>query len=302
MVTRTVRPVEPSYGFTGDRALLSQASAHEHAHCDIELNLLGAGRMRYFFAGKLVDLPPGRWVAFWAAMPHQVIAVDGPGELLWVTVPISMFMAWELGEGFGQRLLHGEFLAEPRVRPGIVEQGREWIADLKAGAPDQRRIVALETEGLLRRMALERAGVRAAPEVAPADRPVIGARAQGAMVKIEHLSAWLAAHYRDEVDIAACAADAGLHPNYAMNLFRRTCGMTLWQYLTRLRLSHAQRLLLTTDRSVLDVAMDAGFGSQARFYVVFKRAYGLTPAAFRRRGGEMPAASPGAPPTQLPPH
>ncbi len=296
MASRPIRPVEPSYGFTGDRALLQAASPREHAHCDIELNLLATGRMRYFFAGKLIDLPPGRWVAFWAAMPHQVIAVDGPGELLWVTVPVSMFMAWELGEGFGQRLLHGEFLAEPRARAGIVEQGREWIDDLKHGASEARRIVALESEALVRRMALDIVtGTQGTSALVPDEKPLAPARAHRAMAKIEELSAWLAAHYRDEVDVADCAAAVGLHPNYAMNLFRRTCGMTLWQYLTRLRLSHAQRLLLTSDRGVLDIAMDAGFGSQARFYVVFKQAYGLTPAAFRRRGGEMPP--PAAPPS-----
>ena len=105
------------------------------------------------------------------------------------------------------------------------------------------------------------------------------------------MAQFVAEHYTESVRVADIAEVAGLHPNYAMNLFRRTCGMTLWQYLTRLRLSHAQRLLLTSDRGVLDIAMDAGFGSQARFYVVFKQAYGVTPAAFRRRGGDLPAAS-----------
>jgi AraC-like DNA-binding protein len=56
----------------------------------------------------------------------------------------------------------------------------------------------------------------------------------------------------------------------------------LRQYLERLRLTHTQRLLLTSDHDVLTIALDAGFGSLARSYVAFKRAFGETPPAYRR--------------------
>jgi len=42
-------------------------------------------------------------------------------------------------------------------------------------------------------------------------------------------------------------AAARRHPNYAMALFRRRCGITVSDYLTQLRVTHAQRLLLDGD-------------------------------------------------------
>ncbi|MBA3685836.1 MAG: helix-turn-helix domain-containing protein [Planctomycetes bacterium] len=96
------------------------------------------------------------------------------------------------------------------------------------------------------------------------------------------MAGWLATHYRDDVDISACAAAVGLHPGYAMTAFRRACGTTIRQYLERLRLAHAQRLLVLSDDDVLGIALAAGFGSLARFYVAFRRAHGTTPAAWRR--------------------
>ena len=74
---------------------------------------------------------------------------------------------------------------------------------------------------------------------------------------------------------------ARLHPKYAMKLFRRECGITLLQYLHQLRVSHAQRLLMTTGEQILDIALASGFGSAASFYEIFKQKTGSKPSAFR---------------------
>jgi AraC family transcriptional regulator, melibiose operon regulatory protein len=73
----------------------------------------------------------------------------------------------------------------------------------------------------------------------------------------------------------------GLNPNYAMTVFREGCGLSLWEYVTRLRISHAQRLLLTTDWTMERVALDCGFGSSSRFFAAFRRICGMTPRQYR---------------------
>jgi transcriptional regulator GlxA family with amidase domain len=97
--------------------------------------------------------------------------------------------------------------------------------------------------------------------------------------------ACLAAGYRQDCPLPLVARAAGMTPEASARLFRRTCGVTIHQYLVRLRLSHAHRLLLTTRREVLDIALDAGFGSLSRFYAAFTAAYGTTPGDLRRRAG-----------------
>jgi len=63
----------------------------------------------------------------------------------------------------------------------------------------------------------------------------------------------------------------------------------VWEYLTRLRVSHAQRLLITTDLKVLDIAMESGFASVAPFYAAFAaHTPGLRPLDYRRQ--HQPAA------------
>ena len=64
----------------------------------------------------------------------------------------------------------------------------------------------------------------------------------------------------------------GLHPNYAMNLFKKAFGTTLIDYITHHRVSHVQRLLATTDKKIVDIAFSSGFNSMSRFNEAFREA------------------------------
>jgi AraC-like DNA-binding protein len=57
---------------------------------------------------------------------------------------------------------------------------------------------------------------------------------------------------------------------------------TLTQYLTQHRLSHAQRLLATSNAKILSIAMESGFGSVSRFNDVFRTSFGCSPRAYRQ--------------------
>jgi AraC-like DNA-binding protein len=133
------------------------------------------------------------------------------------------------------------------------------------------RTCELEVEARLRRLSAKRAA-KAAP------RSEHKARRQ-----VESITAFLAENYRDDISTADIGRAVALHPNYAMTLFRRETGMSIWQYLIRLRLSHAQLMLLTTDKTVLAIALESGFGSLARFYAAFTRECGISPGEFRKR-------------------
>jgi AraC-like DNA-binding protein len=60
-------------------------------------------------------------------------------------------------------------------------------------------------------------------------------------------------------------------------------GRTFVAWVHEVRIGHACRLLTTTERPVLDIAMAAGFENLSNFNRVFRRLRGCTPRAFRRR-------------------
>ncbi len=59
-------------------------------------------------------------------------------------------------------------------------------------------------------------------------------------------------------------------------------GTTMTTFITQHRISHAQRLLVTTDDAILDVALAAGFQSLSRFNEAFKAACGCSPRDYRK--------------------
>jgi AraC-like DNA-binding protein len=95
----------------------------------------------------------------------------------------------------------------------------------------------------------------------------------------------LHARFTEPLTLAALAELAGVHPVHLAATFRRHTGCTVGQYLRRLRVDEARRLLLDSDAPLAEVALAAGFADQSHLTRLFKRQVGLTPAAFRAAAG-----------------
>lgn len=78
------------------------------------------------------------------------------------------------------------------------------------------------------------------------------------------------------------AREAGMSRSSFADLFREKTGMAPIEYLTKWRMLTAGGLLQTTDRPIVDVALSVGYESDISFARAFKRAFGVTPATWRR--------------------
>jgi AraC-like DNA-binding protein len=90
--------------------------------------------------------------------------------------------------------------------------------------------------------------------------------------------------------IAELAAQSGASRSVLAERFARFLGEPPLTYLARWRLQLAARMLQTTQRTILNVAADVGYESEAAFNRAFKREFGLPPAQYRRQlAGSEPA-------------
>ena len=64
-------------------------------------------------------------------------------------------------------------------------------------------------------------------------------------------------------------------------MFRETLGCSPIQFVLRTRLQHAQRLLVTTSRSIVDIAAEVGFNDVSYFVRLFRQKIGFTPQEYR---------------------
>ena len=101
--------------------------------------------------------------------------------------------------------------------------------------------------------------------------------------RIQEAIVFIEANFASRMTREEVARVAGLSPFHFSRLFHALVGLTSHQYLLRCRLRNAQELLSTSEeRSVADIAAEAGFADQAHFARHFRRAFGNSPQEFRR--------------------
>lgn len=92
-------------------------------------------------------------------------------------------------------------------------------------------------------------------------------------------------HLSEDIALEMLARDAGMSFWYFLRVFRATVGETLKDYIRRRRLTlAAQALLAEGSRTILDIALEAGFESNEAFTRAFRAQFGEAPSAFRRAG------------------
>jgi AraC family transcriptional regulator, melibiose operon regulatory protein len=241
-----------------------------HAHGDLELNFVYQGSPTYVLGEREQSVPAGSICLFWAAIPHRVVKLEPGTRFMWLNVPLTALLRWNLDAGFMSRVLHGELIVDTAGnQPWDADLTRRWLRDLAGSESDVVRTVEIEVEARIRRIARSR--------VVPAEVE------QSSGAQVAAMTAYLSEHFREDISASDVAEAAGLNRHYAMRLFKKGSGLSIWQYLLRLRVSHAQQLLLTSDAPVVSVGLDSGFASASRFYDIFTRECKLSPAEYRRR-------------------
>ena len=91
---------------------------------------------------------------------------------------------------------------------------------------------------------------------------------------------YITEHISEEITIDDLARCSSFSPGYARQLFLKYLGMTPAVYIRRLKLSKSALRLRDEKISVLDVAMDMGFGSVDGYQRAFRREFGCNPKEY----------------------
>ena len=88
------------------------------------------------------------------------------------------------------------------------------------------------------------------------------------------------------LSLKALAKEHGMSEAHLSRKFHENCGLTFSHYVQRVRMQHACRLLLDTDKKISDIAHCVGYEDVKFFHKLFLKHIGTTPAAFRRSYGQ----------------
>lgn len=106
--------------------------------------------------------------------------------------------------------------------------------------------------------------------------------------RIKSMMLYIQEHYSEKLTIQQIAAHIPVSERECHRLFQNCLGSTPFEYIAAHRLQKAQELLMYTDKSVLDIALETGFGTSSYFGKIFRQHYHMSPGQYRRFSGFLP--------------
>ena len=246
------------------RSVAATRTEPDHAHEAAEFLLVMSGTGRFFVGHQVYDLRPGTLIWQLSAQRHRL--QRGPNLEMWVA------------------LLHEDLLGPQRQqdladRPCRVIPTHE-LADidrLLAQVAQDSDEVSVYNAGLAYAVErLWRAG-RSQPSLAPRSihpavaRAILMLRRSGASASLQEI-----------------ARQTGVAPSYLSRLVVAHTGRGFVDWRNRIRLEHFMDAY-RPGANLLDLALEAGFGSYSRFNHVFHEIVGCAPMAWVEHGGQVPS-------------
>ena len=94
---------------------------------------------------------------------------------------------------------------------------------------------------------------------------------------------YIEAHYQEQIGLKQIADLVGMNTYYFSAYFKKNTGENFKDYLRKVRLEHAVSLMISTDKSVTEVAQAVGYPDVRTFSDVFQRVYDEKPSSYIRR-------------------
>ena len=155
-----------------------------------------------------------------------------------------------------------------RVAPRDYLRQRAVIEHLAAGGSDALFVEETMT-GVFRRLLVQ-------------DRQSCLSGGQAGLPAL-HAAELLSRTFRRNESLERIARAVGTSPFHLARTFKRAMGMTLHQHRLALRLHASLELLRDTRDDISRIAIDLGFADHSHFTMSFRRRFGVTPSAYRRR-------------------
>ncbi|HEY6058059.1 MAG TPA: helix-turn-helix domain-containing protein [Candidatus Limnocylindrales bacterium] len=251
---------------------------HSHDYLEVALCLQGTGR--FLFGRREYPIEPGDVFLIDNLEAH--VAIPDPGVRL--------------------RLLLALFLPELIAAPGCRRFDSAYLTPFSHGASTSRRIA--NESPLARELRPILFELRTAAEGStPSDRYLLDAnlrlflgvvmkhRGQGTVQPdlgggdgqhhFGRALAYIGDHFRETITLEQVAEIVHVSASRARHLFKDATTVGFKEYVTKLRLAEAKRLLLETELNVCEIASAVGYTNIHQFYKVFHRYTDMSPADYR---------------------
>lgn len=157
----------------------------------------------------------------------------------------------------------------------------DLLADARAAARRDRTAVEQRLGQVMALLQTERQRLL---QEAPATAPAAPAPVKGGLApwQVRRIDAYIAEHIDDALRVSKLAAIAKLSTSYFSKAFAQSYGCCAREHIVQQRLERACEMMLGSSDPLGQIAAACGFADQAHLSTRFRKAYGMSPLAWRR--------------------
>lgn len=258
-----------------------------HYHNNYEISFITEGSGKRIVADSIEDFQPGDLVFLGPHLPHVWIADKVPGAFSNRTLEMVFLQ-------FNAEILTTEMLKLPEFRQiekalafsergiHILGQTLNEVSELMLQLPYltgfNRMLHFLRI--------LDRIG--ASNSLIPlASKEYQKARFETGNKRLATIHNYLMSNYRNQIDLKKLASEVHMAEGSLCRFFRQQMGITIFEYLNKIKIELACKLLMNPDLSILDVCLDSGFNNISHFNKQFRKYAGKTPTVYRKQFNEL---------------
>ncbi|MBO5415519.1 MAG: helix-turn-helix transcriptional regulator [Clostridia bacterium] len=249
-------------------------SCQANVHNAIELLYVVSGSYSVILDDSKYKIFPGDLILFCSNTPHHAVSGDSEENSYYVIkLPPSFLMELSGREGMTEYVM--------RFAINRPENKCIWRKQELAGTQILNILNALITELENQKYAYEAAIklniaallleiMRENPPQNQLKHPEVAGLIYAAMTYTRE-------YYSQDINEKELAKNLGVSYSYFSRSFKQVTGMSFKQYLNRTRIARAEQLLITTKKSVTEVATDCGYNTTSYFINVYRSIKGKTP-------------------------
>jgi AraC-like DNA-binding protein len=249
-----------------------------HFHPEVELTLIESSSGRRVVGDSIEPFLPGDLVLLGENLPHQYVS-DPTSDAAPAVAKVIQFRTDFLGDAWldlSEFRRVSSMLKQAsrglKFSADTTSEAAHLIAHLFAASDVKRLTLLLELLDVLSRDG------RAAPIASAGYLSKINTREGDA---IDRALEYLNTNYTEPITLEDLSSHLHVSPATCNRLLQKSIGRSFKTALIEIRISHACRLLLESDQSIVQVAFASGFTNLSNFNRRFKELKGHSPKAYR---------------------
>jgi len=254
-----------------------------HYHNNFEISFITEGSGKRIVGDSIEEFQPGDLAFIGSNLPHVWIA-DKETRMLSKRTLEMVFLQFNLNILSDQLLSLPEF---SNVKKALVlsERGIQIIGDtLNQVSEVMLQLPYLKSfERMIHFFILMDLIGKSKTNIQLASKEYLKIRFKTGNKRVADIHEYLMNNYREEVNLKELAGLVNMAEGSLCRFFKMNMGITVFEYLNKIKTEFACKLLMDPDLSILEVCLDSGFNNVSHFNKQFKKITGVPPSEYRKR-------------------